>query len=131
MSVSVPVTSSEPTVTIPSTQVDGAEVEKELDKLQVAVEAILGPTFKETDKDALKLQMHIIKDECLEVANRIFDTSLTDFKSIIVQCAIIWYENRGVESQTRQGELGQENHFYDWHQYLQSVVVKHGKRYVI
>lgn len=131
MSVSVPATPLEPPISIPNTPVDGAEVEKELDKLQVAVEAILGPTFKETDKDVLKLQMHIIKDECLEVGNRMFETSLTDFKSIIVQCAIIWYENRGVEGQTRQGELGQENHFYDWHQYLQSVVVKHGKRYVI
>lgn len=105
--------------------------QKELNSLTDAVKLILGPTFKAEDKEILEKQMEIIKDECLEVANRMFDTSLTDFKSAIVQCGIIWYENRGVESQTRQGELGQENHFIDWHQYLRDVVVNHGKRYVI
>ncbi len=118
---------------VPSTG-DDIEItpeQKELNSLADAVKLILGPTFKTADEEILKKQMEIIKDECLEVGNRVFDTSLTDFKSIIVQCTIIWYENRGVESQTRQGELGQENHFIDWHQYLQSVVVSHGKRYVI
>lgn len=105
--------------------------QKELNSLTDAVKLILGPTFKAEDEAILVKQMEIIKDECLEVANRMFDTSLTDFKSAIVQCGIIWYENRGVESQTRQGELGQENHFIDWHQYLRDVVVNHGKRYVI
>ena len=105
--------------------------QKELNSLTDAVKLILGPTFKVEDKEILEKQMEIIKDECLEVANRMFDTSLTDFKSAIVQCGIIWYENRGVESQTRQGELGQENHFIDWHQYLRDVVANHGKRYVI
>ena len=90
--------------------------QKELNSLTDAVKLILGPTFKVEDKEILEKQMEIIKDECLEVANRMFDTSLTDFKSAIVQCGIIWYENRGVESQTRQGALGQENHFIDWHQ---------------
>lgn len=105
--------------------------QKELNSLTDAVKLILGPIFKTEDDGILKKQMEIIKDECLEVANRMFDTSLTDFKSTIVQCGIIWYENRGVESQTGQGELGQTNNFIDWHQYLQDVVVNHGKRYVI
>lgn len=131
MSDTVPSTPLEPPVTIPDISIPESKDEKELEKLQVAVEAILGPVFKDTDKDVLKLQMHIIRDECLDVANRIFETSITDFKSIIVQCAIIWYQNRGVESQTRQDELGQSNYFINWHHYLQEQVVNHGKRYVI
>lgn len=105
--------------------------ETTISDLTKAAILILGPTYKETDNSIFENQMEIIKNECLQVANRMFDTSIEDFKSIIVQCGIIWYENRGVESQTRQGELGQENHFIDWHQYLRDVVVKHGKRYVI
>ena len=92
---------------------------------------ILGPVYKDSDEDIFKTQIQIISDECLSVSNRMFETTITDLKSIVVDVAIIWYQNRGVESQTRQDELGQANYFIDWHHYLQEEIVRHGKRYVI
>lgn len=93
----------------------------------------LGPTFKESDEQVLTNLEMLIEDEAFQVGNILFVTPahLIDMMSIIVQCMVIAYQNRGVEGQTRQGELGQENHFIDWHQYLQDEVVSHGKRYVI
>lgn len=93
----------------------------------------LGPTFKEGDDEVLKNLVDIVMVEALHVGNRMYetDTNLLEFQAMIVQAAVIAYENRGVEGQTRQGELGQENHFIDWHQYLRDEVVRHGKRYVI
>lgn len=93
----------------------------------------LGPIYKESDEQVLINLEHLIEDEAFQVGNILSVTPghLVDMMSIIVQCMTIAYENRGVEGQTRQGELGQENHFIDWHQYLQDEVVSHGKRYVI
>lgn len=97
------------------------------------VKTQLGPTYKESDEQVIKNLEKLVQDECLSVANilSVTPSHLISLMSIIVQTTCIAYENRGVEGQTRQGELGQENHFIDWHQYLQDRVVKHGKRYVI
>ena len=104
-----------------------------VDTLVNLTKSQLGPTFKEDDDEVLKNLVDIVMVEALHVGNRMYetDTDLLEFQSIIVQASVIAYENRGVEGQTRQGELGQENHFIDWHQYLRDEVVKHGKRYVI
>lgn len=93
----------------------------------------LGPTYKSEDEQLIKNYITIVELEAMSVANVINETTthLIGMMSIIIQSVIIAYENRGVESQTRQGELGQENHFIDWHQYLQDEVVSHGKRFVI
>lgn len=93
----------------------------------------LGPVYDDQDKDVLTNIVNTVNDEALFVANRMTENTndLKDLKSLIIQCSVIAYQNRGVEGQTRQGELGQENHFIDWHQYLQDEVVSHGKRYVI
>lgn len=93
----------------------------------------LGPVYDDQDKDVLTNIVNTVNDEALFVANRMTENvnDLKDLKSLIIQCSVIAYQNRGVEGQTRQGELGQENHFIDWHQYLQDEVVSHGKRYVI
>lgn len=93
----------------------------------------LGPVYDDQDKDILTNIVNTVNDEALFVANRMTENTndLKDLKSLIIQCSVIAYQNRGVEGQTRQGELGQENHFIDWHQYLQDEVVSHGKRYVI
>ena len=95
--------------------------------------AQLGPIYKSSDEDVLSNLESIIESEAISVGNRLSVTSvnLTDMFSIIVQCLVIAYQNRGIEGQTRQGELGQENSFINWHQYLQDEVVKHGKRFVI
>ena len=104
-----------------------------IDALVDIVKSQLGPIYKDEDEDVLKNIVNMVHDEALYVGNRMFETeeNLVDLKSLIVQCSVIAYQNRGVEGQTRQGELGQENHFIDWHQYLQDEVVSHGKRYVI
>ena len=104
-----------------------------VDTLVTLTKSQLGPTFKDCDDEVLKNLVDIVMVEALHVGNRMYetDTDLLEFQSIIVQASVIAYENRGVEGQTRQGELGQENHFIDWHQYLRDEVVKHGKRYVI
>ena len=104
-----------------------------LDTLVEYAKLQLGPIYKDTDNDVLKNIVQMVYDEALYVGNRMYETStdLVDLKSIIVQCSVISYQNRGVEGQTQQGELGQENHFIDWHQYLRDEVVRHGKRYVI
>lgn len=104
-----------------------------IDKIIEYVKLELGPVYKAEDEQILKNIVETVKDEALYIGNRMVETAptLLEFKSIIIQASIIAYQNRGVEGQTRQGELGQENHFIDWHQYLQNEVVKHGKRYVI
>lgn len=93
----------------------------------------LGPQYKESDAEVLRNIITLVKNEAFSVGNRMFETTqaIEDFVSLVVQCSVIAYQNRGVEGQTRQGELGQENHFIDWHQYLQAEVIRHGKRYVI
>lgn len=93
----------------------------------------LGPIFKTDDEQVLKNIVDMVYDEVIYTSNRQFDKNidLKDFKSLIVQCSVIAYQNRGIEGQTQQDELGQENHFIDWHQYLQDEIVSHGKRYVI
>lgn len=104
-----------------------------VEKIISIVKGNLGANYTETDDTVLINLVNTIIDECFNVANRMYDTTkiLDDFTSIIVQCAVIAYQNRGVEGQTKQNELGQENYFIDWHQYLRDEVVKHGKRYVI
>lgn len=114
---------------------DNENQDKEItiDTLVEYVKLQLGPIYKDSDAKVLQNIVQMVHDEALYVGNRMFETSndLIDLKSLIVQCSVIAYQNRGVEGQTRQGELGQENHFIDWHQYLQDEVVSHGKRYVI
>ena len=104
-----------------------------IDTIVEIVKGQLGPIYKDTDQEVLKNIVNMVHDEALYVGNRMYETTdnLVDLKSLIVQCSVIAYQNRGVEGQARQGELGQENHFIDWHQYLQDEVVSHGKRYVI
>lgn len=104
-----------------------------VDKLVELTKSQLGPTYKESDAEVLKNLVDIVKTEALYIGNRMnaTDTDLLEFQAMIIQASVIAYENRGVEGQTRQGELGQENHFIDWHQYLRDEVVRHGKRYVI
>ena len=104
-----------------------------VDTLVQLTKSQLGPTFKEGDDDVLKNLIDIVKTEALYIGNRMEPdkTDLLEFQAMIVQATVIAYENRGVEGQTRQNELGQENHFIDWHQYLRDEVVRHGKRYVI
>ena len=112
---------------------DVVPIVKDTDILDVftKVKNILGPVYKDDDENILKSQIQIIADEALSVANRMFDTTIKDLKSIVIDTYIILYQNRSVESQTRQDELGQSNYFIDWHHYLQEEIVRHGKRYVI
>lgn len=93
----------------------------------------LGPLYKETDADVLKNIVETVRDEAFELANRMLETTkdFNDLKSAIFKASVIGYENRGIEGQTRQQELGQENHFIDWHNYLRDTVITHGKRFVI
>lgn len=93
----------------------------------------LGPTFKEGDDKVLENIVIMVRDEAFEVANRMAETTtdFIDLKACIFKASIICYENRGVEGQTRQGELGQELHFIDWHNYLRDTVITSGKRFVI
>ena len=125
----------EPEDTVPVTPVGPAQQTGDLDieKLYQFTIIQLGPVFKKGDEVVLRNIVQMVHDETLFVGNRMSETprDLDDFKSLIIQCSVIAYQNRGVEGQTRQGELGQENHFIDWHQYLQDEVVSHGKRYVI
>ena len=104
-----------------------------IENLVALTKSQLGPTFKTGDEEVLKNLVDIVKVEALNVGNRMYETNtdLLEFQAMIVQAAVIAYQNRGVEGQTRQAELGQDNHFIDWHQYLRDEVVRHGKRYVI
>lgn len=104
-----------------------------IDTLVSLTKSQLGPIFKEGDDEVLTNLVNIVMTEALNVGNRMYETNtnLLEFQAMIVQASVIAYQNRGVEGQTRQGELGQENHFIDWHQYLRDEVVRHGKRYVI
>ena len=97
------------------------------------VQAHLGPLYKDEDEEVLKNIVIMVRDEAFELANRMLETAkdFNDLKSCIFKASVIGYENRGIEGQTRQEELGQENHFIDWHDYLRDTVITHGKRFVI
>lgn len=94
----------------------------------------LGPIYKPEENDTtLKKIVITVRDEAFQIANRMFETTMDfkDLKSCIFKASTIAYENRGIEGQTRQNELGQENHFIDWHDYLRDTIITHGKRLVI
>lgn len=93
----------------------------------------LGPVYKDSDEQVLKNLCEVVELEAMNVANIITETPahLINMMSLVIACTVIAYQNRGVEGQYKQSELGQESHFLDWHTYLQEQVVKHGKRYVI
>ena len=108
-------------------------MEKLTEEMIEKVKIELGPLFKTEDDNVLKNIVETVRDEAFQVANRILETPMDfrDLKSCIFKSSIIAYENRGVEGQTRQRELGQELHFMDWHDYLRDTVITHGKRFVI
>ena len=108
-------------------------MEELTDEMIEKVKNHLGPLYKASDKEVLENIVMIVRDEAFEIANRMLETTMdfNDLKSCIFHTSIIAYENRGVESQTRQDELGQENHFVDWHDYLKNTIITHGKRFVI
>lgn len=108
-------------------------MEELTDEMFEQVKNHLGPLYKEDDEDILKQLIIDVRDEAFEVANRMLETTkdFQDLKSCIFHTSVIGYQNRGIEGQTRQSELGQENHFIDWHNYLRDTVITHGKRFVI
>ena len=103
------------------------------DAMVEKVKIELGPIFKTGDEQVLKNLVETIRDEAFQIANRMSETTtdFNDLKSCIFKASIIGYENRGIEGQTRQDELGQENVFMDWHDYLRDTIITHGKRFVI
>ena len=108
-------------------------MEKLTEDMVERVKVELGPIFKSGDDKALQNIVETVRDEAFQLANRMLETTMDfrDLKSCIFKASVIAYENRGIEGQTRQQELGQELHFIDWHDYLRDTVITHGKRFVI
>lgn len=92
----------------------------------------LGPLFKSTDEKVISDIGDTVIDEAIIVANRSeTEETLKDLKAIIVQSIVIAYENRGTEGVKSQGELGQSNSYIDWMEYLETNIIKKGKRFLV
>lgn len=91
----------------------------------------LGPQYKQSDEKVIKNIGDTVIDEAISVSHRPEDeATLKDLKAIIVESIIIAYQNRGAESLKSQSELGQSNSFVDWMEYLETNIVKKGKRFL-
>ena len=98
--------------------------------VQLAIEK-LGEQYKKSDEKVINNIGDTIIDEALNVSHRQEDeATLKDLKAIIVESIIIAYQNRGAESLKSQSELGQSNSFVDWMEYLETNIIKKGKRFL-
>jgi len=89
----------------------------------------LGPIFKAEDEQVLRHISDTVIDEALDCSHRQEnDGNLKILKAIIVQSIVIAYQNRGSEGLKSQSELGQNNSFVDWMEYLQNNIIQKGKR---
>ena len=89
----------------------------------------LGPQFKTEDEQVFKSIGDTVITEAIVCSNR-SETSenLAILQAIIIESIIIAYENRGVENVKSQSELGQSNSFVDWMEYLETNIIRKGKR---
>lgn len=91
----------------------------------------LGPRYKQSDEKVIKNIGDTVIDEALNVSHRPEDeATLKDLKAIIIESIVIAYQNRGAESLKSQSELGQSNSFVDWMEYLETNIIKKGKRFL-
>lgn len=91
----------------------------------------LGPIFKAEDEKVLESISDTVIDEALDCSHR-EDTeeNLKILKAIIVEAIVIAYQNRGSEGTKSQSELGQSNSFVDWMEYLETNIIRKGKRLI-
>lgn len=91
----------------------------------------LGPQYKQSDEKVIREIGETVIDEALSTSHRLEnEATLKDLKAIIVETIVIAYQNRGAESLKSQSELGQSNSFVDWMEYLETNIVKKGKRFL-
>ncbi len=89
----------------------------------------LGPIFVSTDEKVISNIGDTVIDEALDCSHREeTEENLKILKAIIVQSIVIAYQNRGSEGLKSQSELGQNNSFVDWMEYLQTNIIQKGKR---
>lgn len=108
----------------------GTEVTRE--SLIAKAKEKLGPTYKETDEKVFNSIGDTVITEAIICSNR-SETSkdLAILQAIIVESIIIAYENRGTEGVKSQSELGQSNAYVDWMEYLETNIIRKGKRLVM
>ena len=92
----------------------------------------LGPVYKESDAQVFKNIGDTVITEAIICANRSeTPENLQILQAIIVESIVIAYENRGVEGVKSQSELGQSNSYVDWMEYLETNIIRKGKRLVM
>ncbi len=101
------------------------------DEIVSFAKAQLGPLFNpEDDQVILNLSMLVVA-EALDICNMLETSSnLVLVEPISIQALVIAYQNRGVEGLSEQDELGQNNVYISWMDYLRSNLIKSGKRFV-
>lgn len=100
------------------------------DMLNIAITQ-LGPLFKTDDTKVLENYRWLILNEALDICNMSESSNnLLSIEAIVVQAMIIAYQNRGAEGMASQNELGQNNTYIHWLDYLRDNLINSGKRYV-
>ena len=92
----------------------------------------LGPIYKSEDEKVFSEIGNTVITEAIITANRSETPEhLEILQGICIECIIIAYENRGNESVKSQSELGQSNSYVNWMEYLETNIIKKGKRLVM
>ena len=92
----------------------------------------LGPLYKESDEEVFSSIGDTVITEAIVCSNRSeTPKDLAILQAIIIDSIIIAYENRGTEGVKSQSELGQSNSYVDWMEYLETNIIRKGKRLVM
>ena len=91
----------------------------------------LGPLYLEADEQILKNLRYLVIQEALDICNMTKSSrNMILIEAMVIQAVIIAYQNRGVEGVKSQTELGQNNDYIHWIDYLRDNLIKSGKRFV-
>lgn len=110
----------------------------EIDKIKLVkneiismVKTQLGPLYLEEDEQVITNLSVLVVQEALDICNmRETANNLILIEAISIQAIIIAYQNRGVEGLASQDELGQDNEYISWIDYLRNNLIKSGKRFI-
>ena len=110
----------------------------EIDKIKLVkneiismVKTQLGPLYLEEDEQVITNLSILVVQEALDICNmQETANNLVLIEAISIQAIIIAYQNRGVEGLASQDELGQDNEYISWIDYLRNNLIKSGKRFI-
>lgn len=123
---------SDTVTSVPSTPLTPAEPTITRNTIIEKAKQRLGPLYKSDDEKVFSEIGDTVITEAIIASNRSeTPRHLEVLQSICIECIIIAYENRGNESLKSQSELGQSNSFVNWMEYLETNIIKKGKRLVM